>query len=140
MERYFPLLLPQQFAQAERPMVIVGSGVLQRPDADAIHAATCSIANSVARAAEQGWRTLNVLHRVCVHVCPCVRACLCMCVCLCVCMSMCACMCACVCMCVCVCACVCVCVRAHVCACVCVCVCVCVCTCRCECDRDGTAR
>ena len=53
-------------------MVIVGSGVLQRPDADAIHAATCSIANSVARAVEQGWRTLNVLHRVCVCVCVCM--------------------------------------------------------------------
>lgn len=54
----------QQFAQAEHPMVIVGSGVLQRPDADAIHAAACGIANNVARPQEQGWRTLNILHRV----------------------------------------------------------------------------
>lgn len=45
-------------------MVIVGSGVLQRPDADAIHAAACGIANNVARPQEQGWRTLNILHRV----------------------------------------------------------------------------
>ena len=63
-------------------MVIVGSGVLQRPDADAIHAATCRIANSVTRAAEQGWRTLNVLHRVC--VCVCVHACMHVCVSVCV--------------------------------------------------------
>ena len=45
-------------------MVIVGSGILQRPDADAIHGAACSIANNVARPQGQGWRTLNILHRV----------------------------------------------------------------------------
>ena len=45
-------------------MVIVGSEILQRGDADTIHAAVTSIANSVAKSEAAGWKTLNVLHRV----------------------------------------------------------------------------
>ena len=46
-------------------MVIVGSGVLQRPDADAIHTTVTSIANSLGKPTNKEWRTLNVLQRVC---------------------------------------------------------------------------
>ena len=45
-------------------MVIVGSEILQRGDADTIHAAVTSIANSVAKSEAAEWKTLNVLHRV----------------------------------------------------------------------------
>ena len=45
-------------------MVIVGSDVLQRPDADAIYSAVVSIASSGAKSADKDWKTLNVLHRV----------------------------------------------------------------------------
>ena len=59
----------KQLAAAKRPMVIVGSVALQRPDADAIHTAVSSIANSLSRPEDKEWRTLNVLQRVSrVHV------------------------------------------------------------------------
>ena len=45
-------------------MVIVGSGALQRPDADALHSTVTSIANSVSKPGNKDWRTLNVLQRV----------------------------------------------------------------------------
>ena len=45
-------------------MVIVGSGALQRPDADAIHTAVTSIANSLNKPDNKEWRILNVLQRV----------------------------------------------------------------------------
>ena len=45
-------------------MVIVGSDVLQRTDADAIYSAVVSIASSGAKLADKDWKTLNVLHRV----------------------------------------------------------------------------
>ena len=44
--------------------MIVGSGALQRPDADAVHSAVTSIANSVSKPEDKEWRTLNVLQRV----------------------------------------------------------------------------
>lgn len=55
----------QDFAQAQNPMVIVGSTVLQRLDADAIHSAATTIATSVATPSSPQWNPLNVLHRVC---------------------------------------------------------------------------
>ena len=52
------------FASAANPMVIVGSDMLQRPDADAVYSAVVSIASSGARPDNKDWKTLNVLHRV----------------------------------------------------------------------------
>ena len=54
----------KELASAKSPMVIVGSGALQRPDADALHSAVTSIANSVSKPDNKDWRTLNVLQRV----------------------------------------------------------------------------
>ena len=54
----------KELASAKNPMVIVGSGALQRPDADALHSAVISIANSVSKPDSKDWRTLNVLQRV----------------------------------------------------------------------------
>ncbi|XP_078465168.1 NADH-ubiquinone oxidoreductase 75 kDa subunit, mitochondrial-like [Lampetra planeri] len=54
-------------AAAKKPMVVVGSAVLQRGDGAAVHAAVSAIAQS-ARLAIAGtspeWKVLNVLHRV----------------------------------------------------------------------------
>ncbi|CAI8023176.1 NADH-ubiquinone oxidoreductase 75 kDa subunit, mitochondrial [Geodia barretti] len=53
----------KEFSGAANPMVIVGSDVLQRTDADAIYSAVVSIASSGAKLADKDWKTLNVLHR-----------------------------------------------------------------------------
>ena len=58
------LSLTQEFFSAKRPMVVVGSEVLQRSDAAAIHRAVTAIASGVGRPTETEWRVLNVLHRV----------------------------------------------------------------------------
>ncbi|XP_062374185.1 NADH-ubiquinone oxidoreductase 75 kDa subunit, mitochondrial [Sardina pilchardus] len=53
-------------AQAKRPVVVVGSATLQRADGAAIMNAVSTIAQN-ARASsgvEEGWKVLNVLHRV----------------------------------------------------------------------------
>lgn len=55
----------QVLAQAKRPVVVVGSGTLQRADGAAIMNAVSTIAQN-ARASsgvEEGWKVLNVLHR-----------------------------------------------------------------------------
>ena len=44
-------------------MVVLGSGMLQRPDSAALHAAVSSIALQ-AHATEPDWKVLNILHRV----------------------------------------------------------------------------
>jgi len=51
---------------AKRPMVVLGSGMLQRPDGAALHAAVSFIALNARNAAGCGedWRVLNILHRV----------------------------------------------------------------------------
>ncbi|MBN3296752.1 NDUS1 oxidoreductase, partial [Amia calva] len=52
-------------SQVKKPMVVVGSGCLQRADGAAIHAAVSAIAQS-ARASsgvQDNWKVLNVLHR-----------------------------------------------------------------------------
>ena len=56
----------KKFAAAKRPMVVVGSVALQRPDGAAIHKMATSIA-STATAGDDEWRVMNVLHRVCMQ-------------------------------------------------------------------------
>ncbi|KAM4626456.1 NADH-ubiquinone oxidoreductase 75 kDa subunit, mitochondrial [Discoglossus pictus] len=53
-------------SQAKKPMVVVGSGALQRNDAAAIHAAVSAIAqNARTSSGVSGeWKVLNILHRV----------------------------------------------------------------------------
>ncbi|XP_064489572.1 NADH-ubiquinone oxidoreductase 75 kDa subunit, mitochondrial-like [Ornithodoros turicata] len=52
----------QVLKQAKRPIVIVGSVVLQRPDGAAIHSLVHRIAQSTS--APSHWKVFNVLHRV----------------------------------------------------------------------------
>ena len=54
----------KDLAAARRPMVVVGSAALQRPDGEALHAAAARLSHAVARPKEEGWRVFNVLHRV----------------------------------------------------------------------------
>ncbi|XP_041365548.1 NADH-ubiquinone oxidoreductase 75 kDa subunit, mitochondrial-like [Gigantopelta aegis] len=51
---------------AKRPMIVVGSSVLQRKDGAAVHAAVCNLAQMarVKCGAGEDWRVLNILHRV----------------------------------------------------------------------------
>ncbi|XP_036396117.1 NADH-ubiquinone oxidoreductase 75 kDa subunit, mitochondrial-like isoform X2 [Megalops cyprinoides] len=53
-------------AKAKRPVVVVGSACLQREDGPAIHAMVSTIAQNarVTSGVEDGWKVLNVLHRV----------------------------------------------------------------------------
>lgn len=57
----------KQFAAAKRPMVVVGSVALQRPDGAAIHSMANSIA-STANTQDDEWKVMNVLHRVCKYI------------------------------------------------------------------------
>lgn len=56
----------QVLASAKRPVVVVGSSALQREDGAGILSAVSSIAQNarVSSGVEEGWRVLNVLHRV----------------------------------------------------------------------------
>lgn len=54
----------KKFAAARRPMVVVGSVALQRPDGAAIHRMASSIA-ATAGTKNGDWKVMNVLHRVC---------------------------------------------------------------------------
>ena len=51
---------------AKNPMIVVGSGALQRADGAAIHAAVSSLAQAVRASSQapQDWKVLNVLQRV----------------------------------------------------------------------------
>eukprot|EP01135_Chromosphaera_perkinsii_P004494 Nk52_evm18s284 gene=Nk52_evmTU18s284 len=49
-------------ASAKKPMVVVGSSTLQRPDADGVLAAI-SACSDLAKSAESGWKVFNVLQR-----------------------------------------------------------------------------
>ncbi|KAM8933591.1 NADH-ubiquinone oxidoreductase 75 kDa subunit, mitochondrial [Pelodytes ibericus] len=53
-------------SQAKKPMVVVGSGALQRKDGAAIHAAVSAIAQNARTSSGVGeeWKVLNILHRV----------------------------------------------------------------------------
>uniref|UniRef100_A0A9J8BK42 NADH-ubiquinone oxidoreductase 75 kDa subunit, mitochondrial n=1 Tax=Cyprinus carpio carpio TaxID=630221 RepID=A0A9J8BK42_CYPCA len=54
------------FSQAKRPVVVLGSSTLQREDGAAIFKAVSTIAQNsrVSSGVEDGWKVLNVLHRV----------------------------------------------------------------------------
>lgn len=56
----------KELAAAKRPMVILGSEQLQRPDGGAIHTAVASIAQQAKQASGCGkdWDVFNILHRV----------------------------------------------------------------------------
>ncbi|KAF7711260.1 hypothetical protein HF521_000271 [Silurus meridionalis] len=56
----------QVLAQAKRPVVMVGSSCLQRADGAAILSAVSTIAQNarVSSGVDEGWKVLNVLHRV----------------------------------------------------------------------------
>ncbi|XP_072434696.1 NADH-ubiquinone oxidoreductase 75 kDa subunit, mitochondrial [Chiloscyllium punctatum] len=56
----------QVLNKARKPMVVVGSSILQRRDGAAIHAAVSTIAQNARAGSEVGdnWRVLNVLQRV----------------------------------------------------------------------------
>lgn len=56
--------LAKDLATARRPMVVVGSTALQRPDGEALLAAAARLSHSVAGSKEEGWRVFNVLQRV----------------------------------------------------------------------------
>lgn len=53
-------------AQAKRPVVVVGSSCLQRADGAAILSAVSTIAQNarVSSGVGEGWKVLNVLHRL----------------------------------------------------------------------------
>lgn len=56
----------QVLNSAKNPIVVLGSGALQRPDSSALHAAVTTIAQNARQKSGCGesWRVLNVLHRV----------------------------------------------------------------------------
>ncbi|XP_046350051.1 NADH-ubiquinone oxidoreductase 75 kDa subunit, mitochondrial-like [Haliotis rufescens] len=56
----------QTLNAAKKPIIVVGSGLLQREDGAAIHAAVSTLAESVRSSCGCGpdWKVLNVLHRV----------------------------------------------------------------------------
>ena len=56
--------LSRDLAASRRPMVVVGSAALQRPDGAALLEAAARLSHSVAGSREEGWRVFNVLHRV----------------------------------------------------------------------------
>ncbi|XP_022109177.1 NADH-ubiquinone oxidoreductase 75 kDa subunit, mitochondrial-like [Acanthaster planci] len=53
-------------AQAKHPMIVVGSGALQREDGTTIHGLVASLAQKAKASSQAGdeWKVLNVLHRV----------------------------------------------------------------------------
>ncbi|KAK0150755.1 NADH-ubiquinone oxidoreductase subunit, mitochondrial [Merluccius polli] len=56
----------QVLAEAKRPVVVVGSGILQREDGAAVMAAVATISQNARNSSEVdgSWKVLNVLHRV----------------------------------------------------------------------------
>ncbi|WP_425087311.1 NADH-quinone oxidoreductase subunit NuoG [Stappia sp.] len=54
-------MLKKGFAKAERPMIIVGQGALNRPDGAAILSLAAQVAKSVG-AVNDGWNGFNILH------------------------------------------------------------------------------
>jgi len=59
------LLLSQVLAGAKRPVIVVGSSLLQREDGPAVMAAVASISQNALSSGgvDEGWKVLNVLHR-----------------------------------------------------------------------------
>lgn len=64
---FFPFDAPllQVLAEAKRPVVVVGSSVLQREDGAAVMAAVATISQNARNSSQVdgGWKVLNVLHR-----------------------------------------------------------------------------
>jgi NADH dehydrogenase (ubiquinone) Fe-S protein 1 len=58
-------LFLQALAEAKRPIVIIGSSVLQREDGAAVMGAVASISQNARnnREVDRSWKVLNVLHR-----------------------------------------------------------------------------
>lgn len=56
----------ERLYSAKRPMIVVGSGILQRQDSNALHVAVAKLAHSVRTKSDCGddWKVLNVLHRI----------------------------------------------------------------------------
>ena len=56
----------KKLAAAKKPMIVVGSGALQRDDGVAIHSLVSTVAQKarVNSKAGEEWKVLNVLHRV----------------------------------------------------------------------------
>ena len=56
----------QTLNSAKRPLIVVGSSALQRPDGAALHRTVAAIAQTVREKSGCGddWRVLNILHRV----------------------------------------------------------------------------
>ncbi|XP_071965290.1 NADH-ubiquinone oxidoreductase 75 kDa subunit, mitochondrial-like [Antedon mediterranea] len=54
----------KQLSKAKNPMIVIGSGALQREDGAAIHANAITIAQNARQNSEDDWKVLNVLHRV----------------------------------------------------------------------------
>lgn len=57
----------QRLADAERPLIIVGSSILQRDDGDVIHKLVTSLCEQirVSPGRDPEWKIYNLLHRVC---------------------------------------------------------------------------
>ncbi|KAJ3039718.1 NADH dehydrogenase (ubiquinone) 78K chain precursor, 5-prime end [Rhizophlyctis rosea] len=53
----------EKLAKAKRPLIIVGSAVLERPDALATLSSVASIVDKLKKTAEPGWNIYNVLQR-----------------------------------------------------------------------------
>jgi NADH dehydrogenase (ubiquinone) Fe-S protein 1 len=56
----------QVLSAAQKPMVIVGSSILQRADGASIYDSVFSLANKLkaSQHVAPDWRTLNIMHRV----------------------------------------------------------------------------
>ncbi|WP_411016173.1 molybdopterin-dependent oxidoreductase, partial [Salmonella sp. s51884] len=55
----------KKLSSAKRPIVVVGSGALQREDGAAIHSALTAISQKLRAGCDSSeWKVLNVLHRV----------------------------------------------------------------------------
>ena len=66
MDSKYTLFSSQVLKTAKNPMIILGSGALQRADGTSLHALTSRLAQDVRVGCGCGedWKVLNVLHRV----------------------------------------------------------------------------
>jgi len=57
----------QTLNAAKRPLIVIGSSTLQRPDGAALHRTVSALAQAVREKSGCGedWRVLNILQRVC---------------------------------------------------------------------------
>jgi NADH-quinone oxidoreductase subunit G len=61
------VIVVQVLSAAKHPMIVLGSGALQRADSSALLSAARRLADSVQTSSGAGadWNVFNVLHRVC---------------------------------------------------------------------------